>query len=435
MELVYRLSRLPVSVYTKDWVLQSSFGTGEKNKAAYDRQMFQKLQQRLEEKETDQAFLPYHEQVPIGLYGCRRGGRIYILGPFCYGPLQTLEAGRFLRRNRLEEYPACRMEDARNVVWFLLHSGKAAAGREAEATAENGREEKAVLCGVTDQESMAEEVWQMEAFQQNHTYQEEEKLYNCIREGDVDYLKEHIDDIALPHPIILEDVKKNEEYMMVTGISLAARAAIEGGISSKEAFLYNDLFLKRIAACRDIQAMHVVQSECYLQFARIVRDRKRKESALNRHVEECKRAIVTRRFERISIDELAADVGVSKEYLQKLFKQYEGIPITEYITDKKLEAACSMLRGRQRDRRSSAFWQRQPFQPCVQAEKGAVADSVPEEAAADTLLTGFTGCVLSATFFILHPVLLKNILICKNITVSIGYIIDSEKREQTRQRK
>ena len=37
LELVYRLSRLPVSVYTKDWVLQSSFGTGEKNKAAYDR--------------------------------------------------------------------------------------------------------------------------------------------------------------------------------------------------------------------------------------------------------------------------------------------------------------------------------------------------------------------------------------------------------------
>ncbi len=286
MELVYRLSRLPVSVYTKDWVLQSSFGKGEKAGAAYDRQMFQKLQQRLEEKETDQAFLPYHEQVPIGLYGCRRGGRIYILGPFCYGPLQTLEAGRFLRRNRLEEYPACRMEDARNVVWFLLHSEKEAAGRETEAAEENGREEKAAPCGVTDQESMAEEVWQMEAFQQNHTYHEEEKLYTFIREGDVDYLKKHIDDIALPHPIILEDVKKSEEYMMVTGISLAARAAIEGGISSKEAFLYNDLFLKRIAACRDIQAMHAVLGEGYLQFARIVRDRKRKGSALNRHVEE-----------------------------------------------------------------------------------------------------------------------------------------------------
>lgn len=337
LELIYRLSRLPVCVYTEAWERQDSFGAGKNIEAAYDRQIFQEMQRRLAKKETKQVFLSYHEQVPIGLYGCRAGGKIYILGPFCYGPQNTMEAVRFLRRNRLGEYPECRMEDARNVVWFLLQEGRDETGEC------RGGEEKALVYGVTEQESMTEEVQQMEAFQQNHTYQEEEKLYSCIREGNVAYLEKHIDDIALPHPIILEDIKKSEEYMMVTSISLAARAAIEGGISSKEAFLYNDLFLKRIAACRDIQAMHGVQSECYLQFARIVRDRKKKESACNRHVEECKRAIITRRFEQISIDELAAGAGISKEYLQKLFKQYEGIPISEYIMDKKLEAACNML--------------------------------------------------------------------------------------------
>ena len=196
---------------------------------------------------------------------------------------------------------------------------------------------------MTDQESVWEEVWQMEVFQRNHTYQEEEKLYDHIREGNVAYLEQHIDDIELPHPILLDDVKKNEEYMAVTGISLAARAAVEGGISSKEAFLYNDLFLKKIAACRDIQDIHKVQGEGYLQFARLVGNRRKKETALNRHVEECKKAVIARRFEQISIDELAESVGISKEYLQKLFKQYEGIPITEYIIDKKLEAALNML--------------------------------------------------------------------------------------------
>ena len=72
LELIYRLSRLPVSVYTKDWVLQGSFGTGKNTEAAYDRQMFQKLQQCFGVRETDQAFVPYHEQVPIGLYGDRK---------------------------------------------------------------------------------------------------------------------------------------------------------------------------------------------------------------------------------------------------------------------------------------------------------------------------------------------------------------------------
>lgn len=337
-ELIYRLSRLPLSVYTEEWELRSYFGAGKNTETAYDRQIFRQMQQCLGEKKTEQAVLSYHEQVPIGLYGCRSGGRIYILGPFCYGPLNTVEAGRFVRRNKLGDYPACRMEDARNVIWFLLHGGE----NETEWARESGQMQ-AQAYDVTKRESVTEEVRQMEVFQKNHTYQEEERLYRCIREGNVAYLEQHVDDIELPHPILLEDVKKNEEYMAVTGISLAARAAVEGGISSKEAFLYNDLYLKRIAACRNIQEIHRINGECYLQFACLVRDRKRQETSLNRHVEECKKAIVARRFEQITIDELAKEVGISKEYLQKLFKQHEGISITAYMIDKKLEVACNML--------------------------------------------------------------------------------------------
>ncbi len=337
-ELIYRLSRLPLSVYTEEWELRSYFGAGKNTETAYDSQIFRQMQQCLGEKKTEQAVLSYHEQVPIGLYGCRSGGRIYILGPFCYGPLNTVEAGRFVRRNKLGDYPACRMEDARNVIWFLLHGGE----NETEWARESGQMQ-AQAYDVTKRESVTEEVRQMEVFQKNHTYQEEERLYRCIREGNVAYLEQHVDDIELPHPILLEDVKKNEEYMAVTGISLAARAAVEGGISSKEAFLYNDLYLKKIAACRNIQEIHRINGECYLQFASLVRDRKRKETSLNRHVEECKKAIVARRFEQITIDELAKEVGISREYLQKLFKQHEGISITAYMIDKKLEAACNML--------------------------------------------------------------------------------------------
>lgn len=337
-ELIYRLSRLPLSVYTEEWELKSYFGAGKNTETAYDRQIFWQMQQCLGEKKTKQAVLSYHEQVPIGLYGCRSGGRIYLLGPFCYGPLNTAEAGRFVRRNKLGDYPACRMEDARNVIWFLLYGGE----NKTEWARESGQMQ-AQAYDVTKRESVAEEVRQMEVFQKNHTYQEEERLYRCIREGNVAYLEQHVDDIELPHPILLEDVKKNEEYMAVTGISLAARAAVEGGISSKEAFLYNDLYLKKIAACRNIQEIHRINGECYLQFASLVRDRKRKETSLNRHVEECKKAIVARRFEQITIDELAKEVGISREYLQKLFKQHEGISITAYMIDKKLEAACNML--------------------------------------------------------------------------------------------
>ena len=169
-ELIYRLSRLPLSVYTEEWELKSYFGAGKNTETAYDSQIFRQMQQCLGEKKTEQAVLSYHEQVPIGLYGCRSGGRIYILGPFCYGPLNTVEAGRFVRRNKLGDYPACRMEDARNVIWFLLHGGE----NETEWARESGQMQ-AQAYDVTKRESVTEEVRQMEVFQKNHTYQEEER--------------------------------------------------------------------------------------------------------------------------------------------------------------------------------------------------------------------------------------------------------------------
>ena len=46
--------------------------------------------------------------------------------------------------------------------------------------------------------------------------------------------------------------------------------------------------------------------------------------------------------------ELAKKVGISKDYLSRLFRQYEGVPVVEYILNVKIEAACNMLRYSER---------------------------------------------------------------------------------------
>lgn len=81
-----------------------------------------------------------------------------------------------------------------------------------------------------------EELRQLDAFQKNHTYIEEQVLYDHIKAGDVEYLKNRELYHTPSHPVLIEDLKKNEEYMAVISISLAARAAIEGGLSSAEGF-------------------------------------------------------------------------------------------------------------------------------------------------------------------------------------------------------
>ena len=57
LELIYRLSRMPIRVYTEAWELQSSFGTGNHSETAYDGQILMELQKLLGEKETDRHLL------------------------------------------------------------------------------------------------------------------------------------------------------------------------------------------------------------------------------------------------------------------------------------------------------------------------------------------------------------------------------------------
>ena len=149
--------------------------------------------------------------------------------------------------------------------------------------------------------------------------------------------------------------------MTVISISLAARAAIEGGLSSAEGFINNDIYLKKLSQCKTVFEMDRLRRESRSILPRLVADHKKK-STVNFHVEEVKKNIISKRFTKISIQEIADDLGLSKEYMQKLFRKYEGISITEYISDIKIEAACNMLRYSDRpdsgNRRIPPLWKR-----------------------------------------------------------------------------
>ena len=47
----------------------------------------------------------------------------------------------------------------------------------------------------------------------------------------------------------------------------------------------------------------------------------------------------------MSRDSVAAHIGLSPEYVSRLFKQETGINLVNYIQTERLQAACSMLMG------------------------------------------------------------------------------------------
>lgn len=332
IQLIYQLSRIPIRMYTERWELITSLGVTEEMEGEFDRKKFLEVKEYLGKEAL--IILKYNEQVPISLCGCRTEDGFCFLGPFCHGEINSYETKKFLTKNRLGEYPVACLENARNIMDYLLGYMEQNSQKGSGSLKEEQLHRDAVI----------EEARQWETFQENHTFHEEEAVFDYIRNGDVKFLESWVDTVILPHPSMLENEKKEEEYIVVLSVSFAARAAVAGGISSREAFLANDLFLKRIMVCKTTEEFRKIEKESFLYFSRLVRDKRQKRDGLNLYVEECKKAIITNRLNKIDISELAGKIGVSMEYLKKLFRQYEGISIAEYIVNIKMEAACNMLR-------------------------------------------------------------------------------------------
>lgn len=337
LKILFRFSQIPVTVYTLEWTRIESFASFIKAPETFEKDRLEKVKEGLAGKKF--LFLSYDPLVPVALCGCRGEEEYFILGPFSYGPTDTFECRNFIRKNKIRECPKCQLEDIFAFVSYLTGE-EFQEERRKDILGEllPDREE-----GENQELITREELRQIDSFQKNHTYMDEQHLYDHIKEGDVEFLQKQDFYEAPSHPIIIEDLKKNEEYMTVISISLAARAAIEGGLSSAEGFINNDIYLKKLSQCKTVFEMDRLRRESQIYFARLVADHKKK-SGVNFHVEEVKKNIISKRFTKISLQEIADELGISKEYMQKLFKKYEGISITEYISDIKIEAACNMLR-------------------------------------------------------------------------------------------
>lgn len=177
----------------------------------------------------------------------------------------------------------------------------------------------------------------------NHTYAEEEVLWEKVSQGDVEGVFKLLHSSRTKYPLVIENnVKKNEEYMAVSSITMLARVAIRSGITSAESFLLSDLFLKKIAASRTVEEILEIMVDAHLEYTKLIHEYKKTET-MNSYVEDCKKDIIRNLFRDLHLSKIAKDLGIRPSYLSRLFTQYEGKTVTEYIHEQKIIAAQNML--------------------------------------------------------------------------------------------
>lgn len=184
---------------------------------------------------------------------------------------------------------------------------------------------------------------QWESAQENHTEEDENRLLECIKNGDEEALRNIFNNSQiLKYPIVLENERRNMEYDCVAAVAIMTKAAALGGLPFEDSLLVNDVYFKKIAEAKKPEEFREIYYEAALSLASLVKGAKIRKTE-NPLVYSAKKYIKAHITEMISLKTVASHLGFSSSYLCHLFSENEGIGVNEYIIKEKMEIAKTII--------------------------------------------------------------------------------------------
>lgn len=176
-------------------------------------------------------------------------------------------------------------------------------------------------------------------------YRTEEKLFNCIRQGEPDKMEESLKEISEGSRMMgcmSKDPLRQAQYAFISGLTLATRCAIEGGMPEIEAYNLSDVYAQKADVSKKIEEIMQLFAVAYYDFAKRVQ-LARKRKAYSYPITYCISYIMDHLHYQITLTELAKVCKLTPQYLSTLFHRETGMTVTEYIMKEKLETAKQML--------------------------------------------------------------------------------------------
>ncbi|MEC0303663.1 helix-turn-helix domain-containing protein [Terribacillus saccharophilus] len=177
----------------------------------------------------------------------------------------------------------------------------------------------------------------------HHPYLEE-KLFDCIRAGKPELVKEQLQSFPdeLSGTLAKQNALRNRKNLAITAITLATRAAIDGGLAPELSFTMSDVYIQQIEEKTNLPALIRLQTEALCAFAEKVSEIKA--GTYSRKISHCVHYIYQHLYEVLTLKQLADMLKMNPTYLSARFKQEVGIPIRTYIQHLRIEEAKLLLR-------------------------------------------------------------------------------------------
>lgn len=175
---------------------------------------------------------------------------------------------------------------------------------------------------------------------------EEYLFYRAVASGDVARVKENCDQGRFVESdgvgMLSKNPVTNLKYHFVITTAMITRFCKQSGMELEQAFRLSDFYIQKLDDIHTIKEIWSLHDEMVIDYAKKMQKYLRSDTN-SRHINTCKEYIYAHIKERITIEDLAEELGVSASYLSRLFKKETGVSVSVYIREQKIEMAKNLL--------------------------------------------------------------------------------------------
>lgn len=176
----------------------------------------------------------------------------------------------------------------------------------------------------------------------HHPYLLEKELFKCITDGrkeDFIQKKSQLDGIF--GVLSKKSHIRSQKNLVISSITLATRAAMEGGLDQETAYTLSDVYIQTLEDLQTLQQIDSLQTEAFLEFAdRVLKAKQKKYS---KTINDCIQYIYKHLYEDITVSKIASYVQKSPNYISTVFKAEVGISLALYIQQQRIEETKKLL--------------------------------------------------------------------------------------------
>lgn len=265
--------------------------------------------------------------------------KMLLLGPICIEDMSYVEIHRYCKAYQIENEqcpPKLKLQNLLALLELLSYIKIEEKYEDEEILDANGLIEKQEIGLEADVRIDTEDIY-------HHTYQEEVKTMDYIREGNLEEVVGAVELLASTAGKLSENEIRNERNLGICSITLATRAAIEGGAAPAKAYKLSDLYINKIDQCKRMTEIFGYRKRSLYDFAKLVVE-EREKRANSRYTEQCKEYIRKYYHQKICIPDIAEALGVSESHLSRIFKKETGESIQKYSMHMRIERAENLLK-------------------------------------------------------------------------------------------